>query len=281
MKKPDPFLDVRVHRLDISPGCSGLCVGYERGVWRAEQLATHALDWLPEFALSAQECEKMNHANAMAFIRRAAQIVYDTEKFAKRGEFGELFLHIAVRQIFDSIPAISKIYYKSANNDTVKGFDSVHVVSTDDDLELWIGEAKFYKDINSAIRDVVDEINSHTETDYLRSEFTLISNKIDDKSPHATALKRLLDPKTSLDEVFARACIPVLLTYNSPVINNHTSCDENYKEAFENEVIQHLQFFTESGLPSEIRIHLFLLPLRDKEELINILDTKLKAWQKI
>jgi len=152
MNKPDPFLDVRVHRIDLAPGYSGLCAGYERGKWRDRQLADHVLEWLPEFALSSAECDKMGHSNAVAFIRRAAKVVYGSEKFKNRGEFGELFLHIAVRQVFNSLPAISKIYYKTSNNDTVKGFDAVHVVGPPNDLELWIGEAKFYDDISRAIR---------------------------------------------------------------------------------------------------------------------------------
>jgi hypothetical protein len=281
MNKPDPFIDVRVHRIDLAPSYSGLCVGYERGKWRDRQLADHVLEWLPEFALSSSECEKMGHSNAVAFIRRAAKVVYDSEKFRNRGEFGELFLHIAMRQMFNSLPAISKIYYKTSNNETVKGFDAVHVVGPPTDLELWIGEAKFYNDISRAIRDVMAEISDHTQTDYLRSEFTLIANKIDDAWQHAAELKKLLDPKTSLDQVFKRACIPVLLTYDSPVIANHAVCDDSYVRSFCHEVSTHYKSFAGKALPSELRLHLFLFPLKSKTELIALLDEKLKTWQKI
>ena len=50
--KPDPFLTVRVHNVDLEPSVSGLCAGYERGEWRAKQLADHVMDWFPEFALT-------------------------------------------------------------------------------------------------------------------------------------------------------------------------------------------------------------------------------------
>lgn len=281
MNKPDPFLTVRVHDLTCSPGRTGLCVGYERGEWRAKQLAEHAMVWLPEFSLSASECEKMNHANSVLFIERAAKAVYETEKFEIRGEFGELFLHIAIRQVFDSEAAISKLYYKTANNETVKGFDAVHVVGSEDDLELWIGEAKFYNDIGRAIRDVVKEIKDHTKTDYLRSEFALIMNKVDDSGKHAAALKKLLDPNTSLDEVFQRACIPVLLTYDSQTVKAHKACDGQYETAFVNEVQTHWQSFAEKNLPAELRIHLFLLPLHEKKVLVEMLDERLKIWQSL
>ena len=157
--------------------------------------------WRPRDGVAARVCldcggmREHRHANAIDFIRRAAHNVYTSKKFEKRGEFGELFLHIAIRQVFDSLPAMSKIYYKSANNDPVKGFDEVYVVGEVRDLELWIGEAKFYDNIDGAIRDVVAEIREHTQTDYLRSEFALITNKIDDAWQHANALKKLLDPE--------------------------------------------------------------------------------------
>lgn len=279
MEQPVPFLEILVHDLDDCRGCSGLSVGYESGQWRYEDLANHVMEWLPEFALSAKECENLRHSNAIGFIRRAAQAVYTSEKFQNRGEFGELFLHIAIRQAFQSLPAISKIYFKDSSNETVKGFDAVHVVGNPESLELWLGEAKFYGNISNAIRDVAAEINRHTETDYLRSEFVFISNKLDERRAHADALKKLLDPNTSLDEVFARACIPVLLTYDSETVAKHSEVGEDYNADFKEEIGKHHKTFCNANLPKEIRIHLFLLPLKKKADLVTELDKKLRTWQ--
>ena len=279
--KPDSFLNIRVQNLDIQPSLSGLCVGYERGEWRNQQLSDHIMDWLPEFALTASECATLGHQNATKLMRCAAKRVYDSEKFRNRGEFGEILLHMAIRQVFDSLPAVSKIYYKSANNDTVKGFDAVHVVGPPDDLELWLGEAKFYSDISRAISDVVAELQTHTETNYLRDEFALIINKIDKKWPHSEVLHKLLQPEISLDEVFKRVCIPVLLTYNSPCVNEHNVCDSTYAKAFEREINKNYLSFVRRNLPKEIMIHLFLLPLHKKDTIVQILDDKLKLWQRL
>jgi len=282
MNKPDNFLEVRVHNINAKPGLTGLCVGYERGVWRSSQFAQHIFEWLPEFALNDSEIKGVDSSNMVAMIRSAAKRVYDSEKFKNRGEFGELFLHAAIRQVFNSKPAISKIFYKTATNDTIKGFDAVHVVeSQNGELELWLGEAKFYNDIGRAISDVIVEIQKHTETDYLRDEFLLIKGKIEPTWQHAEKFKALLSENRSLDEVFSRFCIPVLLTYDSECLKQHTVCDENYKKAFEAEVMKHYQTFKEKILPQGIVIHLLLLPLNTKEFLIEELDKKLKAWQEI
>ena len=232
LKQPEPFWDIRIHHIDIKPGLTGLCVGYELGEWRKEQFVRHAMEWLPEFALKESELKGIDSSNMIQLVRNAAQSIYKSEKFQKRGEFGELFLHMATRQVFNSTPAVSKIYYKTAYNETVKGFDSVHVVEIEDDLELWLGEVKFYKDLKQAVSAVIDELHDHTQIDYLRGEFNLIMNKVDENWKHYERIKKLLSPNTSLDEVFTRACIPVMLTYESNAICKCTACDDQYKKTF-------------------------------------------------
>ncbi|MBI5762385.1 MAG: DUF1837 domain-containing protein [Planctomycetes bacterium] len=285
MSNPKPFLTVRIHDTGILPTLCGLCTGYERGEWRDKQLVDHLVEWLPQFSLTASELKTINSGNAVEILRRAAQVVYQSGKFTNRGEFGELLLHAALCQVHNSIPAISKIYYKSAVNETVKGFDAVHVVDSAGELELWLGEAKFYDDIKRAIRDVTKELHTHLETDYLRNEFLLISGKIDDASPHAPTLRKLVEPNTSLDEVFKRACIPVLLTYDSDCIAGHTQCNAAYGAAFEKELRANYQDFVTKlagkPIPKEVRVHLILVPLKSKTELVEKLDAKLKVWQRI
>lgn len=282
MKQPEKFLKVRVHNIEENPSLTGLCVGYERGIWRVSQFAQHIFEWLPEFALKDSELKGIDSSNMVSLMRNAAKRVYDSKKFKNRGEFGELFLHAAIRQVFHSIPAISKIYYKSARNDTVKGFDAVHIVeSKNNELELWLGEAKFYSDIGQAISDVVDELKIHTETDYLRNEFLLIKGKIDTNWKYAKELEELLSENTSLDEVFTHACIPVLLTYDSDCLKNHTICNATYEAEFEEEIKKHYATFKNKNLITNVIIHLILLPLNTKEILISELDAKLKTWQEI
>lgn len=280
---PDPFWQVRVHDLEIDPSLTGLCVGYELKEWRAKQFAEHMMEWLPDFALTSSELALVSPGNMVRLMREGARKIYDSEKFEKRGEFGELFLHAAVRTVFQSEPAISKIYYKTSANDTVKGFDAVHVVGPPDDMELWIGEVKFYKDIGGAIRDVVAEIRDHTHRDYLKDEFMWIKGKIDDASAHAKQLRKLLSPNTSLDEVFTRACVPVLLTYESDCVAGHDVCSAEYCDALEDELRDHHSRFMEKlgelALPDGLSVRLFLLPLHIKEALINALDENLKVWQ--
>ncbi|MFQ2376612.1 DUF1837 domain-containing protein [Aeromonas caviae] len=275
---PTPLLKVRVSDFHAEPWLVAMCAGYENGEWRESQLVEHAMEWLPEFALKYSEWNSLGSSNAVKLLRKSAKALYNTEKFKSRGEFGELFLHMILRQVFGTIPAICKIHYKDSRNDTVKGFDCVHVISQEGQLELWIGEVKFYKEISSAIRDVINELHDHTERDYLRDEFTAIVNKIDDNWPDADKLKLLLNEHTSLDEIFSSVSIPILLTYDSDTINNHTKINEEFEAAFENEVRVNWRKFKDKELPNFVNIRLILLPLKSKESIQKKLHEELQSW---
>ncbi|SFL97189.1 HamA C-terminal domain-containing protein [Rugamonas rubra] len=288
MNQPDNFFNVIFHENKSTGQDVALCAGYESGIWRNDQLADHAMEWLPEFALTYSELTSISHSNAIRMTKKAARLVYQTGKYGNRGEFGELFLHIAIRQVFETIPAVSKIYYKSAVNETVKGFDAVHVVRGTAGLELWIGETKFYTAVSRAITDVCKEIVDHLRVDYLKNEFLLIQNKIDSSWPEEKELRSLLNPNVSLDTVFKKVCIPVLLTYESKAVAGNSKTDIKYLQEVKLEIEKaYLKLRTDLGTSYKaaygvdlpITIHVILIPLADKKALISTLDKRLKALQ--
>lgn len=257
----------------------GLSTGYEGGDFRNQGLADLMFGALPDFALTFSELQTINSRNMMERLRRAVKTIYQSGKFKNRGEFGELLLHLVMRDYFGSVPAISKIYYKDSANGTVKGFDAVHVVPEGAELNLWLGETKFYNSISNAIADVVTEIKDHAKADYLKNEFLLVSGKIDSTWPFAEKLKKLLDPKTSLDVVFNRLVIPVLLTYDSKLIQSHTEDSQKYRDDLKAELLKHQETFKGKDLPHDIEIVLVLVPLHTKEVLAETLHNKLVHLQ--
>ncbi|MCG7406590.1 DUF1837 domain-containing protein [Paenibacillus sp. ACRRX] len=259
----------------------GFSIGYELNEFRYDAIVEMIFDALPDFALNYSEIATFGPNNCVRKMRRAAKMVYDSEKYKSRGEFGEILLHIIMRDYYSTIPAISKLYYKDSSNDTVKGFDAVHVVPIEEELQLWLGEVKFYSDCASAIRDVIKELHIHSNKDFLRKEFLFVSNKIDSSWPHAEKLQYLIDSRTSLDKIFSRLKIPVLLTYDSKVIKNYKYiCDD-----FRNELIEELEEnnakFLKSGLPQNIDFVLILIPLEEKRMLVEKLHQKLRMWQSV
>lgn len=275
------FFKVHCNNMPFDPRLHGVCAGYESGSWRAEQLSRYLMEWLPEFCLSYSEHESIKGTNAVSQLRAAAQTVYDTDKYDRRGEFGELLLHALLRETMQTQPAISKIYFKDAANNTVKGFDAIHVIDTSSGLELWLGEVKFYKDIGQAIADVTKELEVHFEDDYLKKEFLLITNKLDPAWSGTPKLKQLIHRNVSLDDVVSAIVVPVLLTYESETAQAFSKACIEYKQRLHAELQKIHARFKKANSVTHVRIELFLFPMVSKQALLDQLHRRLVAAQNI
>jgi hypothetical protein len=149
-----------------------------------------------------------------------------------------------------------------------------------DVLQLWLGEAKFYRDVVKAVRAALSDLQDHLEQDYLRAEFGLIADKIDNEHPHASELRQLMHPNTSLDSVFAQIVVPVLVTYDSEATLAHDRVSTEYLVDLEAEVRRAWMRFgrgLDTDLPVAVR--LFLIPLATKKLLLEELDREIAvAW---
>jgi hypothetical protein len=262
-----------------------MCAGYDEKRWRSTDLVEHLCEWIPEWALRYKELDqRLDSATMMRMSRRAALKVYTSSKFEGRGEFGEVMLHAVIRHEFDTHPAISKIYFKDRANEYVKGFDCVHVSErTDESLELWLGEAKFYVRRGQALSAVVKDLREHLTRDFLREEFAMVLDKVDDTFPFAGKLEALLSKNRSLDHIFSAVRIPVLLAYDSKIIRDHQEVCDEYVAALEAEAEALRADLKEKldtkKLPREVSIELILLPVEDKKQLTKALDRELRNWQ--
>ena len=144
--RPADFFEVRVHDRSATAGdvgLLGLCANYEAGRWRATS-SPNCCSTTSGIRAGVLRATSSTLGTGGASFRKAALLMYASDKYKSRGEFGELLLHAVCREIYRSEPAISKIFFKGAVNETVHGFDSVHVVADGDALELLLGEVKFY-----------------------------------------------------------------------------------------------------------------------------------------
>lgn len=278
------FFKIIVHDEDSMPTLLGICAGFESGEWRGQRLAENLFRCIPEFCLTYSEIHEVDSSEWMDKMKKAVSMIYSSPKYKNRGEFGELLLHYILKNLYKTVPAISKMYFKDGPNETVKGFDAVHViVNSEGNLDLWLGEVKFYNNASKAISDVIPEIKEHFAQDYLLTEFIAITNKLDKESPFYDKLSKLISPDTSLDDIFERICVPVLITFNSKVIDKYTKYTTTYKEEMKAEMEKHFKQFESQfkKLGIDIEVHLFLLPLKTKETFVQILNNKLIQWQQL
>lgn len=286
---PDTILEIVATEVDDVVGLLGIDAGYEDGVWRYDALTFDLIAWATDWILTPQELQGFGQANSVVLLQKALSRIYASKKYEKRGEIGELLLHIILRRFLGSKKVISRLYFKDAANDTVKGFDAVHVVDRSDDsagaaqLELWLGESKFYKNSASAVRAVLEELKLHLQGDYLRSEFAAIADKIPVGWKHEEEIRSLLARRVSLDEIFKTVVVPVFITFDSDVAIRHKETTDAYLVDIREQLTTKWRSFkttlAETELPREVRVELILMPMASKIDLINAFDGRLKAWQ--
>lgn len=103
-------------------------VGFDQNKYRLEPLVNLIADVIPEFAFGYHAGKSVPLNELRQRLKEAAMRVYTTDDYKNRGEFGELILHLLLRDYCGTIPLISKIHFKDADNTTVHGFDGVHIV---------------------------------------------------------------------------------------------------------------------------------------------------------
>lgn len=191
------------------------------------------------------------------------------DKYLRRGEFGELVLHLILRDQFNTIPLLSKIYFKDSLGHTVHGFDCVHIEP--ESKTLWLGESKLYIDPKKGLKELVQDIEDHFKVDYLDAEFSLIAKKIKHfkNIPESDHWIKLLSSSTKLKEKLNDIYIPLLCTYSCDLFNKYN--DETQKEfiiEYEKKIRELKEYFDEKNmhpLKSRLKIIVVLFPVQCKK----------------
>lgn len=279
LPSPPSFLEIRSADVALPPHLRSLCAGFDLGKWRRDELITHLLNWLPRFCLTEKEYTDRIFTEPATIMGHAAKRLYTTEKYRRRGEIGELLLHIACRQIFETVPVICKLVYKSCFNDTVKGFDLVHMVPSNNQLgaEIWLGESKFYLDPLAAVKEAVKSVVEHLDPDFLKQEKSLIADKIPEDLPNRDAVVKAFSDRERLETLIANGVFPILIAYDSEAVRQYGS-KEAYAAALATEIAPIKNFAKEAKLPFPITLQLLAIPLGDKADFQKTFDTRLKGF---
>jgi len=280
-QQPDKFLTT-IHRDDetVTVGLVA-CAGFELGKWRAKKLAEHLINWLPHFALRPSEIEKIGPENPFKLVKEASCRVFKEDAASRRGEIGELLLHIVAVTEYRAHAFVSRLFYKMRTNDQVTGFDSALVTYDEDadEIELWLGEAKFYKNTKDAIAAALSSLSAHLNAGFLEETKILIGPKIEPSTPGYKKLEWLFDDGNTLDEIVSRTVIPVLVASESGAASEYCGCSDTYKDI----VIEEYEYvrgrFQNSPIADKVKIVVIYVPLASKEALETEFSKKLGAFQ--
>ena len=277
-----PFKSETVIHEQISiDGLRAYHIGFDQNEFRLQPLVDIIRSVIPEFALGYHAGKSIPLNEIVERLKEAAETVYLTDKYKTRGEFGELILHLLLRDFHNTIPLISKIYFEDAYDVPAHGFDGVQVTINGDKKKLWLGESKLYKSGKDGVKDLTDDIRNHVKSDYLRREFTLITRKLPEDIPEIQYWRELMDKHQRLDVIFSNIVIPMVCTYNSKLFTKHNNETKEYFEDFEKEIFELFKHFNKHKPDTKVEIILLLLPVPDKDELNSELDKRLKHMQQI
>lgn len=263
----------------LEPGVPGVvcCAGYEQGKWRTARLAKHLLDWLPDCALTAEEKAAIEPLTPYRTLETAARRFFKTDAKGPRGELGELLIHALCVQEFKTRQFVARLFYKMRTNNTITGFDIVHLKydAATDQLELWLGEAKFHKDFDTSLSSALKTLSDHVDAGFLEETKALIGPKISASDPLREKLAWVFDANVSLDEVTDRMVVPVLIAANceaDPVGSLPASYSDDVKSR-----LTKMQQTLHQKYGAQLDIVAIYLPLNDKDALEAEFNSRLEA----
>lgn len=254
------------------------CVGFDFGEYRNDEFTEKLMDSIVDFAfgyhtgiLKQYDRRKLKEAAKSIYkVRGFSEVrkiyidndseIFDCElkiedKYLKRGEFGEMILHLILRDNFESVPLLSKIHFKDTDSAVVHGFDIIHIgvdLNNPAKQSLFLGESKVYsrkdnKAGENGIDDLIEDIIHHFKKDFLLREIALIGKKknafdsLEDYNDSNTKdeYQEFLSKKQlwfeifeqvekgnkKLQEFFDSVTIPLICTYQSTIFDGVT--DEN------------------------------------------------------
>jgi len=261
-------------------------VGFDLGRYQNNELTEILMDVIVDFAFgyhtgilktynrkilkeAAKAIYKINAFNEVkwVYVDNNSELL-DCElkaekKYLKKGEFGEMILHLLLRDFFKTQPLVSKIHFKDTDNAVVHGFDIVHIGKDINDPQrdsLYLGESKLYsrKTGNAGsfgVNDLVDDLKHHFKTDFLYREIALIGKKKDSYTPideypdlntreeyeaflskkndWYALLKKVENKESKLQDFFKSVTIPLICTYQSDIFND---CDDVNCDDFQNKI---------------------------------------------
>ena len=193
---------------------------FEDKRWRYSRFQNFVWDNIVETALSSTEREKLIHQSHSLLTEAAKSLrLTDSAKddIGRGSELAEIVLYGFMKHHYQALPVVPKIFYKQNSQDNAKGADSVHIVVDGDDFSVWLGEAKFYSNIEDArLSAIVDSVGKALQTEKLKKENSIITNvrDLDTLVGDAELRKRIkncLRPQNSMDTIKSRLHVPILL----------------------------------------------------------------------
>lgn len=303
----DSFVNYNPNSVETTPDTNDFLIslvnGFEEGHWMKKNFQSFIYNNIAETALKAEERMKIVDNSYSCLVESAKHLrlidkdgVDEEVKKRDKGrgsEIAEIVLYGIMKHHFNAIPAIPKIYYKQNDNMNAFGDDSVHIVLTkDNDFQIWLGEAKFYNDLeDKRFNEPIGSIAQMLNSSIIRKELGILTglSELDvvlrDTPEILAKVKNILKNFTSIDEIKKRLHVPILLLHECEITNCATTLSEEYKNKivtyhydratsyFKKQIIK----FKDYVDYDKINFHLILFPVPNKSEIVEWFISRAKT----
>ena len=268
-----------------------------------DSLARLILRVLPEYVFEWHEGVSL--VDAMAKVSEAANRLYDTDPYKtmreyyvkgntsqeivdkvkeleenNRGEFGELLLHLLLRDFKGTKSLMSKVYFSDSRGVPAHGFDAVHYIPNTN--QLWLGESKLYSDGKRGLANLVKDLREHLKRDYMHEQFVVIEKNLksqtnpdkDEWIKRMQKNERLIDMIDGLN--LAMLCLFPHDVYQKQLdeeLDKVTGLE--YHKSNIRELKAHFDKINNCPVKDKLNIVLLLFPVKDKNEFVKTLHEKL------
>ncbi|MHB8127214.1 MAG: HamA C-terminal domain-containing protein [Desulfitobacteriaceae bacterium] len=271
---------------------------FEDGKWRHSKFDSFIWDNIAQTALSAKErnCLVANsYSELVASAKNLRLIDSEKDEIGKGSELAEIILYGIMKDYYNALPVVPKIFYKQNSQDNAKGADSVHIVIEENDFSIWFGEAKFYKSIEDArLSSILDSIGNSLKTDKLKKENSIIRNvndidTLDIKKNLKAKIKDSLKNTKSIDYLKPKIHIPIFILHECEATNSCLEISEEYKTNIINFHKERAVSFFKKQIKKlativfkyeDIRFHLILFPIPNKNHIVNRFLEKVEFFKK-
>lgn len=274
-------------------------------IYMLDELSRAIINTIPEYVFAHYENPSIPQNDTVDKLREAAKCIYKIKEYelmrkyyleqdksvlneiqksknATRGEFGELLLHLILRDFKGTVPLISKVFFKDSHGVPAHGFDSVHI--SPNESTLWLGESKFYTDGKRGIKELLGDLSNHFKKDYLDEQFIIVKKNLENNNiPQRDEWIKKLCSCNKLSDKINIVNIPLLCTYTHDVYKLYSDMNDRKATVYhENNIRQLKKYFDDNNdhpLKSRLNIVLLLFPVKSKKELMIKLHERLWHMQ--
>ncbi|MBQ9682058.1 MAG: DUF1837 domain-containing protein [Neisseriaceae bacterium] len=273
--------------------------GFQCGDWWYLKFRNFIFSYLPETALTKRERDSLLNESETRTYRAIENLrLTDKNDCGQASELAEILLYGIMKKYYGTkehyrvLPVVPKIFYKQNTNANALGADSVHIViKNEQDFSLWLGESKFYTNIQRSMVDAINSIENLLQLQQLRKENSIIMNLqeldeyLQDNPNLLKEIKDLLDENTSIDNIMPKLHIPILLLHECDITKEATEMTDKYKD----DIIEYHKKQAEKYFKRQIRklsttvhrynsikFHLILFPVPEKKRIVESFIERIK-----